>query len=86
MLTCWRLGDQPHSFKKRGGRSPLAGTGKSRVVIALGHAAADGDYTVRYFAAEELVESLYRGLADNSVDKGVESTLRAGSPKRYAAP
>ena len=23
VLTCWRLGDQPHSYKERGGRSPL---------------------------------------------------------------
>jgi hypothetical protein len=23
VLTCWRLGDQPHSHKERGGRSPL---------------------------------------------------------------
>ena len=23
VLTCWRLGNQPHSFQKRGGRPPL---------------------------------------------------------------
>jgi DNA replication protein DnaC len=53
------------------------GTGKSHVLIALGHAAVDAGYKVRYFAAAELVESLYRGLADNSVGKVVESILRA---------
>ena len=30
-----------------------------------------------YFSAAELVESLYRGLADNSVGKVVDSVLRA---------
>ncbi len=54
----------------------LPGTGKSHVVMALGHAAADAGYTARFVAAAELVESLYRGLADTSVDKVVESTLR----------
>ena len=53
------------------------GTGKSHVLIALGHAAVEAGYKVRYFAAAELVESLYRGLADNSVGKVVESILRA---------
>ncbi len=43
------------------------GTAKSHVLIALGHAAVDAGYKVRYFSAAELVESLYRGLADNSV-------------------
>jgi DNA replication protein DnaC len=45
------------------------GTGKSHVLVALGHAAVEAGYKVRYFAAAELVESLYRGLADNSVGK-----------------
>ena len=53
------------------------GTGKSHVLVALGHAAVDAGYKVRYFAAAELVESLYRGLAGNSVGKVVESVLRA---------
>ena len=53
------------------------GTGKSHVLVALGHAAVDAGYKVRYFAAAELVESLYRGLADNSVGKVIESVLRA---------
>lgn len=53
------------------------GTGKSHVLIAAGHAAVEAGYKVRYFAAAELVESLYRGLADNSVGKVIESVLRA---------
>ena len=53
------------------------GTGKSHCLVALGHAAVDAGYKVRYFVAAELVESLYRGLADNSVGKVIESILRA---------
>ena len=53
------------------------GTGKSHVLVALGHLAVEAGYKVRYFSAAELVESLYRGLADNSVGKVVESVLRA---------
>jgi DNA replication protein DnaC len=53
------------------------GTGKSHVLIALGHAAIDAGYRVRYFVATELVETLYRGLANKSVGKVVESILRA---------
>ncbi len=44
-----------------------AGTGKSHLLVALGHAAVDAGHRVRYFSAVELVETLYRGLADNSV-------------------
>ena len=44
-----------------------AGTGKSHLLLALGHAAVDAGHRVRYFTAAELVETLYRGLADNSV-------------------
>jgi DNA replication protein DnaC len=53
------------------------GTGKSHVLIALGHAAVEAGYKVRYFVAAELVEALYRGLADNSVGKVIEAVLRA---------
>ncbi len=38
-------------------------------MIALGHAAVVAGMRVRYFAAADLVEGLYRGLADNSVAK-----------------
>ena len=53
------------------------GTGKSHCLVALGHAAVEAGYKVRYFVATELVDSLYRGLADNSVGKVIESLLRA---------
>jgi len=54
------------------------GTGKSHCLVALGHAAVDAGYKVRYFVAAELVESLYRAWRDNSVGKVIESILRAG--------
>ncbi|MET0729182.1 MAG: IS21-like element helper ATPase IstB [Acidimicrobiales bacterium] len=54
-----------------------AGTGKSHLLLALGHAAVSEGLRVRYFAAADLVESLYRGLADNSVAKIIDSLLRA---------
>ena len=55
-----------------------AGTGKSHILIALGHAAVEAGKRVRYFTAAELVgETLYRGLADNSVGKVIEQILRA---------
>jgi DNA replication protein DnaC len=54
-----------------------AGTGKSHLLVALGHAAVEAGLRVRYFAAAGLVESLYRGLADNSVGRVIEGLLRA---------
>ena len=54
-----------------------AGTGKSHLLVALGHAAVDTGKRVRYFTAAELVETLYRGLADNSVGRVIENILRA---------
>jgi DNA replication protein DnaC len=54
-----------------------AGTGKSHSLIALGHAAVEVGFRVRYFAAASLVEALYRGLADNSVGRLIEGLLRA---------
>ena len=53
-----------------------AGTGKSHTLIALGHAAVQRGLRVRYFTAAELVENLYRGLADNRVGKVIETLLR----------
>lgn len=53
-----------------------AGTGKSHTLIALGHAAAQAGHRVRYFTAPDLVETLYRGLADNSVGKTIDTLLR----------
>lgn len=54
-----------------------AGTGKSHLLVALGHAAVDAGHRVRYFTAAELVETLYRGLADNSVGRVIEGILNA---------
>jgi len=54
-----------------------AGTGKSHLLIALGRHAVEGGMKVRYFSATDLVETLYRGLADNSVGRVIEQILRA---------
>ena len=54
-----------------------AGTGKSHLLVALGHAAVEAGRRVRYFTAAELLETLYRGLADNSVGKVIDQVLRA---------
>lgn len=53
-----------------------AGTGKSHTLIGLGHAAVIAGHRVRYLTAAELVETLYRGLADNTVGKTIEILLR----------
>jgi DNA replication protein DnaC len=53
-----------------------AGTGKSHLLVALGHAAVTAGHRVRYFTAAELVETLYRGLADNSVGRVIDLLLR----------
>jgi DNA replication protein DnaC len=54
-----------------------AGTGKSHSLIAFGVAAVQAGRKVRYFTAADLVETLYRGLADNSVGRVIENLLRA---------
>jgi DNA replication protein DnaC len=54
-----------------------AGTGKSHSLIAFGVAAVQARHKVRYFTAADLVETLYRGLADNSVGRVIENILRA---------
>ena len=53
-----------------------AGTGKSHLLVALGLAAVEAGIRVRYLAATDLVETLYRGLADNSVGRVIEGLLR----------
>jgi DNA replication protein DnaC len=53
-----------------------AGTGKSHTLVALGIAAVQAGHRVRYFTAADLVETLYRGLADNSVGKTIDTLLR----------
>ena len=54
-----------------------AGTGKSHLLVALGHAAVQAGHRVRYFTAVDLVDTLYRGLADNTVGRVIETVLRA---------
>ena len=54
-----------------------AGTGKSHLLVALGRHAVDAGRRVRYFSATDLVETLYRGLADNSVGQVIEQILKA---------
>lgn len=54
-----------------------AGTGKSHLLVGVGHAAVQSGLRVRYFGAADLVETLYRGLADNSVGKLIDGLLRA---------
>jgi DNA replication protein DnaC len=53
-----------------------AGTGKSHLLVALGLAAVEAGHRVRYLTATDLVETLYRGLADNSVGRIIEGLLR----------
>src|SRR4051794_39884678 len=53
-----------------------AGTGKSHLLVAVGVAAVAAGQRVRYFTAAELVETLYRGLADNSVGRVIDTLLR----------
>jgi DNA replication protein DnaC len=53
-----------------------AGTGKSHVLVALGAAAVAAGHKVRYFTAADLTEALYRGLADNSVGRLIDTLLR----------
>jgi DNA replication protein DnaC len=54
-----------------------AGTGKSHSLVAFGVAAVGAGHKVRYFTAADLVETLYRGLADNSVGRVIENILKA---------
>jgi DNA replication protein DnaC len=53
-----------------------AGTGKSHTLIGLGVAAVAAGHKVRYLAAADLVETLYRSLADNTVGRTIETLLR----------
>ncbi len=53
-----------------------AGTGKSHVLIGIGLRAVEQGLRVRYGTAAELVEQLYRGLADNTVSRVIDGLLR----------
>ena len=59
----WRSSDPPAPA------NPTPSSGCGRAAIHAGH-------KVRYFTAADLVETLYRGLADNTVGKIIESLLR----------
>jgi DNA replication protein DnaC len=54
-----------------------AGTGKSHLLLGIGEAAVVAGRRVRYLPAASLVETLYGGLADNSVGRVIERLLRA---------
>jgi DNA replication protein DnaC len=53
-----------------------AGTGKTHYLIALGHAAVEAGHRVRYFTAVELIEQLWRAVADNTVGRAIEQICR----------
>ncbi|MGD9706029.1 MAG: IS21-like element helper ATPase IstB [Acidimicrobiia bacterium] len=53
-----------------------AGTGKSHYLIGLGRAAVTAGHKVRYFTAVELIEHLWRAVADNTVGRAIEQVCR----------
>ncbi len=53
------------------------GTGKSHLLVGCGLRAVEQGLRVRYFVAADLLEALYRGLADNTVGKLIDQLLRA---------
>jgi DNA replication protein DnaC len=53
-----------------------AGTGKSHVLVGCGVRAVEQGLRVRYLIAADLIETLYRGLADNTVSKVLGRLLR----------
>jgi len=48
--------------------------------VALGRAAVEAGFRVRFFRADLLVEALCRGLADNSVGRLIDAILRRSDP------
>ena len=60
-----RLPDRPGRHRQK----PPAASPSAIAAVEAGH-------RVRYFTAAELVETLYRGLADNSVGKVIDTLLR----------
>jgi DNA replication protein DnaC len=53
-----------------------SGTGKSHVLIGCGVRAVERGMKVRYLVTPDLIETLYRGLADNTVSKVISQLLR----------
>jgi DNA replication protein DnaC len=54
-----------------------AGTGKSHVLVGVGLRAVEHGLRVRYATAADLIEQLYRGLADNTVSRIIDGLLRS---------
>jgi len=52
------------------------GTGKSHALVGCGVRALERGKKVRYLVAADLIETLYRGLADNTVGKVISALLR----------
>jgi len=52
------------------------GTGKTHLLLAAGRAAVLAGHKVKYLIAADLVETLYRGLADNTVGRVIDTLLR----------
>lgn len=52
------------------------GTGKTHLSVALGHAAAQAGYRVRFYRAADLLTELYASLADGSTDRLVKKLAR----------
>jgi DNA replication protein DnaC len=52
------------------------GTGKSHTLLGCGVRAVERGLKVRYLVAADLIETLYRGLADNTVGKVIGQLLR----------
>jgi DNA replication protein DnaC len=53
-----------------------AGTGESHLLLAAGQAAVLAGHRVKYVVAAELIETLYRGLVDNTLGKLIDGLLR----------
>jgi len=53
-----------------------SGTGKSHALVGCGARATERGMKVRYLVAADLIETLYRGLADNTVGKVISVLLR----------
>jgi DNA replication protein DnaC len=53
-----------------------AGTGKSHILIGVGQRVVEAGLRVRYATAADLVEQLYRGLADNTGSRVIDGLLR----------
>lgn len=59
-----------------------AGTGKSHLLVAVGHAAVAAGLRVRYFVAADLVETLYRGMCIIRVKANTDSGRKRHSFRR----